>query len=113
MYQSPLVDSSIIFISQNVETTQKLLRLIRKKELSRDVFWFRSLEQVSRHFEKIDLTEGLSPRMNLSVVLDYDLVGISHITHYLNDYGILKYCDLYSLKAVSTEVNQMERLLQE
>lgn len=113
MSQSPLVDSSIIFISRNTAVTQKLLRVIRLKEVSRNVFWFRSLEQVSSHFEQTDLAIASSKNLRLSIILDYDLPGVSQITQYLNDCDILKYCDLYSLKAVSSEVQQLEQLLQD
>lgn len=106
MHQSPLIDSSIIFISADVYLTQKLLRVIRTKEVSREVFWFRNIDQVKRHFENMPIAE------NVAVVLDYDLSGISLITQYLNDQGVLKNCDLYSLKAIATEVTQLNRLLQ-
>ncbi|MAE84729.1 MAG: hypothetical protein CMB80_18460 [Flammeovirgaceae bacterium] len=110
MSHSPLLDSTIVFISNNEDKTRALLNIIRRREVSRRVHWLRNKQQVQRHFQDPQsFLDNSLPDQNVSIILDYDLEGVSIVTKFLEDQGVLKVCTLYSLNSVSEEVNEITK----
>ncbi|WP_421879342.1 hypothetical protein [Marinoscillum sp.] len=107
---SPLLDSTIIFISNNDLRTRKLLHVIRRREVSRSVHWLRNLRQVERFFDN-PLAFSKEPNHTVAIILDYDLEGVSLITRFLNDRDVLMHCTLFSLASVTEEVESFESQL--
>ena len=94
------------------EKTRSLLNVIRRRDVSRSVHWLRNHDQVQRHFQNsqqfLDFKEN---GQEVAIILDYDLEGVSLVTKYLEEQGVLKVCTLFSLRSVEEEVGVLSKML--